>query len=984
VGANIILAAVYLLAFGMWSNHLRQHRPTDARPGTSHWAPADKLRPYIAAAREAGALPLGRIRAPACHAGAVIALPPMRRFAHIGVWGVTEAGKTTGVYKPFLMTDAGLNDPTRPFGAMSSVAIDMKHPDLYDTLAPYIAPLPRRFYVLAPGSPDVSMSYNALDHLDPNDTEAYKSDVDALAFAIVENTVFAHKDVPYYRAMETRLLQYLIQFAVEADGALSPEQLHVLFAAHLLRGQRMPPVRSFPFLALLSALGRDEFFAVVHGAITDPDQPDLWMQRFKQFAELPKQDVTGLLHGLQRRLGAFALPEVAKISVHSPRLRLDTLGTQPTTLIIGMQTVNTETIQTYSALILTQLIQQLVRLADRSPGRRLPVPVTIYLDEIANAARIPTLEDNIATLRDKGIAFVLGLQDDSGLRQRYSEEAARKIIANLNTKIVLGRNLDTFQAEDVVRRAGETTILTHSASGNALGESRSLHAARRGLVTVDMLRRMEQYEALVFLQEGYVTKTRLYPLPRRDVATGAWFPVHGTRNERALYRYWRGRLAARPFATEMARPPALGAAAQTAAAADGTPAPVWPIVRLRRRDVELDAVLGPVIAPRAPDARPALAPSGVGQAGAAAAGPVAPAPWSAPSPDPGGAVMERLAPEADAGSSVATDATAAPPAAAAPDPVVTSPEGSVEPAGSVGEPSASPSLDANALGEMTGFFRAILTKKIVAEECERVDASPGWRATLSDGSYVLVRYALLAAYGERRRTRPDDIAARWRAAGLIAPGRVDVRAAQLAISVVAFTPLAESRLIPAIRDDVSSWPVVTPRDVRGLGVPRPAPTAPEPGANGPAPEPTLSPAAALNGQVARSEPAVSKTDPDAALQIVIAWAKAHRAALQADDAPDDLGRWDTITYDQSVLLVRQQQLARLLMQRHVDYQVVLTAWRDSDVIVTAKDRGRFTVYQRVDGREQQGTRFIAFSWKALEAAGLGRGRLAVVPAQGPT
>ena len=524
VTVNIVLATFYLVAFGVWSNHLRQHRATDARPGTSHWAPADKLRPYIAAVREAGALPLGRIRAPACRAGAVIALPPMRRFAHIGVWGVTEAGKTTGVYKPFLVTDAGLNDRTRPFGAMSSVAIDMKHPDLYDTLAPYIAPLPRRFYVLAPGSPDVSMSYNALDHLDPNDTEAYKSDVDALAFAIVENTVFAHKDVPYYRAMETRLLQYLIQFAVEADGALSPEQLHVLFAAHLLRGQRMPSVRSFPFLALLSALGRDEFFAVVHGAITDPEQPDLWVQRVKQFYELPKHDVTGLLHGLQRRLGAFALPEVAKVSVHNPRLRLDTLGMQPTTLIIGMQTVNTETIQTYSALILTQLIQQLVRLADRSPGRRLPVPVTIYLDEIANAARIPTLEDNIATLRDKGIAFVLGLQDDSGLRQRYSEEAARKIIANLNTKIVLGRNLDTFQAEDVVRRAGETTILTHSASGNALGESRSLHAARRGLVTVDMLRRMEQYEALVFLQEGYVTKTRLYPLPRRDVTDGGVAP----------------------------------------------------------------------------------------------------------------------------------------------------------------------------------------------------------------------------------------------------------------------------------------------------------------------------------------------------------------------------------------------------------------------------------------------------------------------------
>src|SRR5437588_637246 len=553
VATNISLGLVILLGFGLSSRAIRVGRPPDARPGTSHWAPPDKLRPYIKAVSAPGSLPLGRIRQPAGGAGTVIALPPLRRFAHVGVWGVTEAGKTSGLFKPWLLADAFLNNPHVPFGAMSSVAIDIKHPDLYDTLAPYIAPLPRRLVLLAPSSPDLSMSYNALDHLDPMDMDAYKSDVDALAYAIVENTVFAHKAVPYYRAIETRLLQLLIQFAVEAEDHLPQEDLEPL-TRHLLRGQSFPPVRSFPFLALLTALGHNDFLQLIEATVTDLDRPDLWRARFAQFHDMSGHDLTGVLHGLQRRLAAFAAPDIARISTHSHRVRLDTLGKQPTTLIVGMQTVNPETIQTYAALIITQLIQQLVRLADRSQGRRLPVPVTIYLDEISNTARIPAIEDNIATLRDNGIAFVLGLQDDSGLRQRYGAEAARKIVANLNTKVVLGRNLHIAQAIETARMAGETTILTHSASAGDRGSSENQHPARRGLVTPDQVRRMEQYEALIFLQEGGITKSRLFPFPPRNPATGEWLPIHGSRRDQALYDQLRQNLRRLAFDRGMARP----------------------------------------------------------------------------------------------------------------------------------------------------------------------------------------------------------------------------------------------------------------------------------------------------------------------------------------------------------------------------------------------------------------------------------------------
>ncbi len=960
IAANIALALFVLLGFGLWARSIRVGRPPDARPGTSHWAPPDKLRPYIKAVDTPGALPLGCIRQPAWGAGASIALPPLRRFAHVGVWGVTEAGKTSGIFKPWLITDALLNDPTVPFGAMSSVAIDIKHPDLYDTLVPYIAPLPRRFVLLAPGSPELSMSYNALDHLDPPDLEAYKSDVDALAYAIVENTVFAHKDVPYYRAIETRLLQLLIQFAVEAEGQLPQEDLEPL-ARHLLRGQSLPRVRSFPFLALLTALGHKDFLQLIEATITDADRPDLWRARFAQFHDMSGHDLTGVLHGLQRRLAAFAAPDIARISTHSHRVRLDTLGRQPTTLIVGMQTVNPETIQTYAALIITQLIQQLVRLADRSPGRRLPVPVTIYLDEISNTARIPAIEDNIATLRDKGISFVLGLQDDSGLQQRYGEEAARKIVANLNTKVVLGRNLHIAQAIDTARMAGETTILTHSASAGTRGNSENQHPARRGLVTPDQVRRMEQYEALVFLQEGVITKTRLFPFPPRDPATGEWILLYGSRREQALYLPLRQKLETLAFDRRMARPRLILRRNGTAGGADETP-PAWPIYRLRQRDLNLDRTLGPLMPsstpplPRVPP-EPAGQPMELPQPSLAGQGPEAAPP--AEQAQPGVDV-----PDKDLPSSPDSEVSPSP----APQPTEideTSPSGPGEADVSIPAPAAQ-GPDTNALGEMTGFFRSIAHRKITVPESEHGSTPPGWRITLPEGPFVLVRHSFALAYSERRRTKPQNILDRWRTAGLIAAPRVDVTVEKLPVQVLAFTPLAVSRFIPAIRDEISTWPRLGRNQIQGLNSPdaEPAPVG-EPPLSAQARSVTLEPGFRTTAPL--------RNDPGDALAAMIAWIQANRIALCTPER-SEFGEWEAKSRGVPVLLVRTNHAMRILFSRRFDARAILTAWRDQGTIVAMPNR--FTVYMRAKDGEQanrrSGRTFVAFSWEALERAGLQR------------
>jgi type IV secretion system protein VirD4 len=85
------------------------------------------------------------------------------------------------------------------------------------------------------------------------------------------------------------------------------------------------------------------------------------------------------------------------------------------------------------------------------------IPVTLFLDELANVGKIPGLEIEIAVVRGRNIALVLGLQSYSQLFKLYGERAGQVILDNCSTKIFLS-GLIGDAAEDVSRTLGERTI----------------------------------------------------------------------------------------------------------------------------------------------------------------------------------------------------------------------------------------------------------------------------------------------------------------------------------------------------------------------------------------------------------------------------------------------------------------------------------------------------------------------------------------------
>jgi hypothetical protein len=932
---------------------LSPHDP-DTRIGTGAWTPPPDLRTFVRAAGSPGSLPLGVISRRLPGAGSRIAIPfrdpdaSVSRFSHVALWGVTEAGKTSSIYKPWLWADLWMNDTGlldrdgRPAGAMSSVAIDMKHPDLYETLAPYAAPLPRRLLLLAPGDPERSMHYNPLDFVVTPRGDPIPGDIEALVDVIVLTTPLSNTDVSYHQGNERRLLALLIQYVCEVQKALDEgvpgiqekaQALMDLARPHIPAEVPAPRIRSLPMVAALTRSNPEALLRTMFETVTNPQAAYVWPSLVGYlFTDLtrgwkPRQDAVGWLDGLARRLSPFSSPAVALVSDRCD-FSLDLVGRQPSTLILGMPSTSTQSLETYSALIITQLVLSLRKLAGSRPDRRLPVSVTVYLDELANQGRIPRLEEDMATARDLGIAFVLGIQNTSQLEARYGERTADSLLSNANTKIVLGRNLGFKDAEKFSKATGETTLIASSASRGARGSSLSEAEARRAFMTPDQIRRMRLFEALVFLQTGGYTKVMLTPFHR------------------------------------MRRPPGIPRDDRFVA---GAPGPhggrIPPVVFLRHKHHEMNARLGHWDTRPSPPPRPSR-PQGSGEG--------SPPPEGAPQGEPAAALAAAAA-QAAAGPAAARQERV-PPAAS---PSLAEAAGHASRAQEMGvaegdrngssHPDRHTADEWGAVSTLLGLVNSILRGRSLPQDGAGLPA--GWVAKSGSGTHLVVRREAVDAFASRGGGDGQAHISRWERHGLALPGARRASVGGESHEVIVFSPAAFARLTPAAAARVASWPEIPPESVGirgpasagGAGGQGGGPAAPPRGAqHGPAP-----------GSPGAAAPPAAPADAASALDAVVQWARANERALKIAQA-SEIGQWSAVVQGEPVLLVRQHVLSRLLIGRRIDLRAALEAWRDARVIVTPEEK-RFTVYSRTGDPSQKGARYVAIRWSALEAAGLSRG-----------
>ena len=172
-----------------------------------------------------------------------------------------------------------------------------------------------------------------------------------------------------------------------------------------------------------------------------------------------------------------------------------------------------------SSLFMTFVFIRLVRYADKyGENGRLPVPVHILADELANTGAILELNKKISVCRSRGLSISCIFQNLPQMQNRYPLNQWQEIIGNCDTQLFLGCT-DAVTAEFISDRTGDVTVGV-SAEAKQLNTwrvsdytpeyRRTRSIGKRKLLTPDEILRLPLDTALIILRGQKVLKVEKY------------------------------------------------------------------------------------------------------------------------------------------------------------------------------------------------------------------------------------------------------------------------------------------------------------------------------------------------------------------------------------------------------------------------------------------------------------------------------------------
>ena len=363
----------------------------------------------------------------------------------------------------------------------SAVVFDVKYPDQRQGLLACVGEfraLKRHVEVFTPYAPD-SKSLDLFIGCEVFDK--------ALEVATVFVPISEGED-RYYRDQERRLLAGLI-----VDGKLK-------------RGVRL-----------------DEMLERLNGGIvaleTYVKNNHYLIAKLRTFLELPKDRIAGAMTGLAATLEPFTRGKTAlRLGGYGDPIDLERVFCEPTLLYIGIP--QADVIAGHGALLM-RLVKRVVdemglRVAERSSTSRVPTGTGVYLDEVLNLGRLENLDNMLATLRSRGIGYVLGVQSDDQGRGLYSREVWQAIKKTCRHKVFFLGALDPSDALEISQSLGETTVFEQTVieSGGENGERHgtTTREAKRALVPMEEMLSWAKFHAVVIARYLAPFQCLCYPL----------------------------------------------------------------------------------------------------------------------------------------------------------------------------------------------------------------------------------------------------------------------------------------------------------------------------------------------------------------------------------------------------------------------------------------------------------------------------------------
>lgn len=234
---------------------------------------------------------------------------------------------------------------------------------------------------------------------------------------------------------------------------------------------------------------------------------------YKTFKLASGKTAKSILVSLGVRLAPFAINEVREL-MSDDELDLTSLGKEKTALFL----IVPETYTTFNFIvcILYQLmLERLYDLAKQQKNRRLPIPVQIIGDEIANIGQIPNLQRYISTMRSYGISIILIFQTLTQV-EAMDKQNWKTIVGNCDTFVYLGGKEQSTN-EYVSKSVGKMTIdqrQTNETKGSHGSYGMQDSTLGRDLLDPSEMEKIPGDECIVMLSGLEPFKSKKYPLEK--------------------------------------------------------------------------------------------------------------------------------------------------------------------------------------------------------------------------------------------------------------------------------------------------------------------------------------------------------------------------------------------------------------------------------------------------------------------------------------
>ena len=178
-----------------------------------------------------------------------------------------------------------------------------------------------------------------------------------------------------------------------------------------------------------------------------------------------------------------------------------------------------------AATFFSLLFLRLVQYADMEcPDRRLPVPVTLLLDEFCSiVGSINAFPQKLSNIRSRGIQVCMVFQQLGQLMNRFPDNLWSEILGNTDTIICLGCSSDPVTAKFISDRSGEVTIYADTIMKQrniftpSLLQPNYRHSegtGRRKLLTPDEVMRLPQNKMLVMVNHEQLLELEKFDYTR--------------------------------------------------------------------------------------------------------------------------------------------------------------------------------------------------------------------------------------------------------------------------------------------------------------------------------------------------------------------------------------------------------------------------------------------------------------------------------------